>query len=273
MSPAARPTGADPLVTVSITAVGHGGPDDGLACTEEVLQARSGSLANHGHANLPPLTVAGKLGEYVTGAFAALGAVTAWGRASRTGTPEVVDVSMLEALQMTFVTAPTLMARFPGGRPSRSRWVMIPGNEPTGDDRYVGITTVTSQQWQALARVMGRDDMADDRELGTMFGRFVRADEVNPALNTFTTAHTADEIVAACVEARIPATVVGNGAELAKFDHLREREVLVPQPGEKWVRPRAPFRFHGVADRTLRRAGAKPMPRASWAKPARGNGS
>ncbi|MDQ1448057.1 MAG: hypothetical protein QOC79_1028, partial [Actinomycetota bacterium] len=122
--PGRAPAGADPLVTVSITAVGHGGPDDGLVCSEEVLQARSGSLANHGHAHLPPLTVAGNLGEYVTGAFAALGAVTAWWRASRTGSPEVVDVSMLEALQMTFVTAPTLMARFPGGRPSRSRWVM-----------------------------------------------------------------------------------------------------------------------------------------------------
>jgi crotonobetainyl-CoA:carnitine CoA-transferase CaiB-like acyl-CoA transferase len=249
--PGRAPVGSDPLVTVAITAVGHGGPDDGLVCSEEVLQARSGSLANHGHAHLPPLTVAGGLGEYVTGAFAALGAVTAWSRASRTGAAEVVDVSMLEALQMTFVTAPTLMARFPGGRPSRSRWVMIPGNEPTGDGRYVGITTVTSQQWQALARVMGRDDMADDRELGTMFGRFVRADEVNPALNAWTTEHTADEIVAACVEARIPATIVGNGAELAKFDHLRERDVLIPQPDETWVRPRAPFRFHGVADRVL----------------------
>jgi crotonobetainyl-CoA:carnitine CoA-transferase CaiB-like acyl-CoA transferase len=249
--PGRAPAGADPVVTVSITAVGHGGPDDGLVCSEEVLQARSGSLANHGHAHLPPLTVAGSLGEYVTGAFAALGAVTAWRRASRTGTPEVVDVSMLEALQMTFVTAPTLMARFPGGRPSRSRWVMIPGNEPAGDGRYVGITTVTSQQWQALARVMGREDMAEDRELGTMFGRFVRADEVNPALNAFTTVHSAEEIVAACVEARIPATVVGNGAELAKFDHLRERDVLVPQPDEGWIRPRAPFRFHGVPDREL----------------------
>ena len=73
---------------------------------------------------------------------------------------------MLEAIQMTFVTAPTLMARFPGGRPGSFRWVMIPGNEPTGDGRYVGITTVTEQQWKALARVIGRDDMADDAELG-----------------------------------------------------------------------------------------------------------
>lgn len=264
--PGRAPAGAEPLVTVSITAVGHGGPDDGLVSTEEVLQARSGSLANHGHAHLPPLTVAGNLGEYVTGAFAALGAVTAWRRASRTGKSEVVDVSMLEALQMTFVTAPTLMARFPGGRSNRSRWVMIPGNEPTGDGRFVGITTVTTQQWQALARVIGRDDMADDRELGTMFGRFLRADEVNPALNAWTTAHTAEAIVAACVDARIPATVVGNGAELSRFDHLGERNVLVAQPGESWVRPRAPFRFHGVPDRELA-APAEASDAASW--PAR----
>jgi crotonobetainyl-CoA:carnitine CoA-transferase CaiB-like acyl-CoA transferase len=249
--PGRAPGGSPPLVTVSITPVGHGGPDDGLALTDEVLQARSGSLAGHGHADRPPLTVGGRLGEYVTGAYAALGAVTAWRRASRTGVPEVVDVSMLEAVQMTFVTTPTLMARFPGGRMGSFRWVMIPGNEPTRDGRFVGITTVTEQQWKTLAGVIGRDDMADDPELGTMIGRFRRAGEVNDALRTWTGAHTADEVVAACVGARVPATIVGNGAELPQFDHVIERDVLVRQPGEAWIRPRAPFRFHGVADRAL----------------------
>ena len=124
------------------------------------------------------------------------------------------------------------MARFPGGRLGSFRWVMIPGNEPTGDGRYVGITTVTAQQWQALARVIGRDDMADDDELGTMIGRFRRAGEVNDALHAWTGAHTADEVVAACVEARVPATIVGNGAELPRFDHVLARDVLVRQPGE-----------------------------------------
>jgi crotonobetainyl-CoA:carnitine CoA-transferase CaiB-like acyl-CoA transferase len=249
--PGHAPGPARPLVTVSITAVGHGGPDDGVVLTDEVLQARSGSLAGHGHARRPPLTVGGRLGEYVTGAYAAVGAATAWRRASRTGTPEVVDVSMLEAIQLTFVTTPTLMARFPGGRLGSSRWVMIPGNEPTGDGRFVGITTVTEQQWKSLARVIGRDDMAEDAELATMIGRFRRAREVNDALRAFTGAHTAEEVVAACVEARVPATVVGNGAELPRFDHVIAREVLVRQPGEAWIRPRAPFRFHGVADRVL----------------------
>ena len=266
--PGLAPGGSHPLVTVSITPVGHGGPDDGLALTDEVLQARSGSLAGHGHADRPPLTVGGRLGEYVTGAYAALGAVTAWRRASRTGTPEVVDVSMLEAIQMTFITTPTLMARFPGGRMGNMRWVMIPGNEPTRDGRFVGITTVTEQQWKALAGVIGRDDMADDPDLGTMIGRFRRAGEVNDALRTWTGAHTADDVVAACVEARVPATIVGNGAELPQFDHVIARDVLVRQPGEAWIRPRAPFRFHGVADRELVAPGEADRARA-WPARAR----
>ncbi|HEV7524081.1 MAG TPA: CoA transferase, partial [Acidimicrobiia bacterium] len=69
--PGSAPSPSTPLVTVSITALGHGGPDDGLDLPEEVLQARSGSLSAHGHMHLPPLTVGGHLGEYVVGAFAA----------------------------------------------------------------------------------------------------------------------------------------------------------------------------------------------------------
>jgi len=241
-----------PLVTVSVSPLGHGGPDDGLDLTEEVLQGRSGSLAGHGHAHLPPLTVGGHIGEYIAGAAAALGATTAWRRASRTREPETVDASVLEAIQMTYMTVPTIMARFPGGRMMAFRWVMIPGNEPTGDDRYVGITTVTREQWVSLARLMGRDDMAADDELGTMIGRFIRADEVNEALRSWTGSHTAEEIVDACVGARVPAAIVGNGRELPRNEQLAARGVFVRQPGHEWIRPRAPFRFHGLADRELR---------------------
>ncbi len=236
-------------VTVSITALGHGGPDDGISFPEEVLQARSGSLSAHGHMHLPPLTVGGRLGEYIVGTFAALGALTALPRAVRSGVPETVDASLLEAIQLTYVTMPTLMARFPGGRAQSFRWVMIPGNEPAGDGRFVGITTVTVQQWQALANLIGRPDMAADDELGTMIGRFRRAAEVNGAIHAYTNAHSADEIVAACVEARVPAAIVGNGAELPRNEQLAARGVFVRQPGESWIRPRVPFRFHGVPDR------------------------
>ncbi|HEY3096928.1 MAG TPA: CoA transferase [Acidimicrobiia bacterium] len=238
-------------VTVSISSFGRGGPDSELSLPEEVLQARSGSLSNHGHMDKPPLTVGGQLGEYVTGAFAALGAVTAWWRASRTGNAEHVDVSMLEAMQYTLVTVPTIMARFPGGRMMTFRWVMLPGNEPTGDGKFVGITTVTTQQWRSLLRVMARDDLVGDEELTSMLGRFKRAAEVNEAIRSWTMQHTADEVVEKCAEGRVPAAVVGNGQLLPTFVQLTERRAFERQPASNFVRPRAPFRFSALRDRVM----------------------
>jgi crotonobetainyl-CoA:carnitine CoA-transferase CaiB-like acyl-CoA transferase len=252
-----RPANTDALVAVTISPFGYGGPDDALnelGFTEEVLQARSGALAGHGHMTSTPLTVAGRLGEYVAGACAALAAATAHRRASRTNRPETLDVSILEAMQLTMLTMPTLFARFPGGRMAAFRFVMIPGNEPCRDGNFAGITTNTVAQWKALARAMGRDDIAADPELDTMIGRFMHAKDVCGALNAWTGAHTAAEIEDACTEARVPVAVVGNGKLLLEWEHLREREVYVPQPGRAdgaLLRPRAPFRMHGVPARTM----------------------
>ncbi|HEY3831046.1 MAG TPA: CoA transferase [Acidimicrobiia bacterium] len=252
-----RPGNTDALVAVTISPFGYGGPDDALnelGFTEAVLQARSGALAGHGHMTMAPLTVAGELGEYVAGASAALAAATAHRRASLTRRPEALDVSILEGMQLTMLTMPTLFARFPGGRMAAFRFVMIPGNEPCRDGNFAGITTNTVAQWKALARAMGRDDMADP-ELDTMIGRFMHAKDVCGALNAWTGAHTAAEIEQACTDARVPVAVVGNGKLLLEWEHLREREVYVPQPGRDaprgLLRPRAPFRMHGVADRTM----------------------
>jgi crotonobetainyl-CoA:carnitine CoA-transferase CaiB-like acyl-CoA transferase len=237
-------------VTVSLSAFGRGGPDTGLSLPEEILQARSGSLANHGHMDRPPLTVGGRLGEYATGAFAALGAATAWRRYRLTGEHDHVDVSMFEAMHLTLVTTPTLMARFPGGRKHGFRFVMIPGNEPSRDG-FVGITTVTRQQWYAFLRVMGRDDLVADDGIATFIGRFARATEVNGLIHEWTTARSAEEIVELCTAARVPAAVVGNGATLPRVPQLVARRAIVTQPGASFVRPRAPFRFSAVPDREL----------------------
>ena len=149
------------------------------------------------------------------------------------------------------------MAHFPGGRGSTFRFVMIPGNEPTGDGRYVGITTVTAAQWRALLHVMDRDDLADDDDLSTMIGRFMRAARGQPGCcTTGPGAHTAEEIEAACSAARVPVAIVGNGELLPQFEQLRSRDVFVPQPGAGFVRPRAPFRV--PRDRATARSNPAP---------------
>ena len=95
-------------VVVRLTSLGGGGPDSDIELPESVLQARSGSMAGHGHTWLPPLRVGGRLGEWTSGAYAALGAITAWHRRSP-GESEIVDVSMLEAMQLTLLAGQRLV--------------------------------------------------------------------------------------------------------------------------------------------------------------------
>jgi crotonobetainyl-CoA:carnitine CoA-transferase CaiB-like acyl-CoA transferase len=262
--------GTTPPLEVCISALGYGGPDDALNAlplTEPILQARAGGLMGHGQMTLPPLIVAGRIGEYVAGAFGALAAATRLPRAGFGGPHERCDVSTLEAMQLTMLTYPTLYANFPGGAKRAFRFVMIPGNEPCADGEYVGITTNTTAQWKDLLRAAGREDLLDDSELDTMLGRFMRADDVNEALHAWTMANSSGEIEAACERHRVPVAIVGNGRTLLEFAHVRAREVYVPQPGrDDLLRPRAPFRFHSVADRVMAPAPEPAADSVEWSE-------
>ena len=88
-----------------------------------------------------------------------------------------------------------------------------------------------------------------------MIGRFKRAAEVNDVAAAAGRARTtADEIVDACVEARVPATIVGNGAELPQFDHLVDARGV-----------RAASRARRGSGRA-RRSASTACPTASWSR-------
>ncbi len=236
-------------VLVRVTSLGGGGPDSDMDLPEPVLQARSGSMAGHGHAWLPPLRVGGRLGEWTSGAFAALGAITAWHRRSP-GESEIVDVSMLEAMQLTLLAAPTLSATFPGGGKRERGLIMLPSVHPCIDG-WVGISTFSPQQWLALLSVVGRDDLASDVELFMPIARERRRDEVVGFIEAFTSVRSVDDVVAAFVSVRVPAVAVGEPRSLLDLEQATARGLFVQQPNAGFVRPRAPFRFSEYAERPL----------------------
>ncbi|MCU1390191.1 MAG: acyl-CoA transferase, partial [Ilumatobacteraceae bacterium] len=61
---------------VSMSAFGRGGPKSTLAANEFTVQGWSGSISTRGTLDRPPLTAGGATGEWATGIFAALAAVT-----------------------------------------------------------------------------------------------------------------------------------------------------------------------------------------------------
>ena len=152
------------LTVVSLTPFGLTGPRSGQSANDFLLQALSGSLHNHGSWRREPLTVGGGLGEWIAGACGAAGALAARARSHRTGDGELVDVSTLEALAVTLVCYPSVSASLPGGVLRRATVEMVPGIEPCKDG-FVGLTTLTAQQWHDFVAMIDRPDLIDDGRL------------------------------------------------------------------------------------------------------------
>ena len=150
------------LTVVSLTPFGLTGPRNGQSANDFLLQALSGSLHNHGNWRREPLAVGGGLGEWIAGAYGAAGALAARARLHRTGGGELVDVSTLEALAVTLVCYPSVAASAPGGVRRRATVEMVPGIEPCKDG-FVGLTTLTAQQWHDFLAMIDRPDLIGER--------------------------------------------------------------------------------------------------------------
>ena len=173
------------LTVVSLTPFGLTGPRSGESANDFLLQALSGSLHNHGSWRGEPLAVGGGLGEWIAGVYGAAGALAARARLDRTGDGELVDVSTLEALAVTLVCYPSVAASVPGGVRRRSTVEMVPGIEPCKDG-FVGLTTLTAQQWHDFLAMIERPDLLDNAKLDSTRTRVAHEAELRPVIHGWT---------------------------------------------------------------------------------------
>jgi crotonobetainyl-CoA:carnitine CoA-transferase CaiB-like acyl-CoA transferase len=87
-------------IVVTISDFGWTGPWAERPATEFTLQAWSGLTGFRGDPAGPPISIGGDLGEYMGGAFAALGALALRRRVRRGGPGGHLDMSMLEAITL-----------------------------------------------------------------------------------------------------------------------------------------------------------------------------
>jgi len=231
---------------VSISPFGRTGPWADRPATEFTLQAWGGSTALRGTRERPPLAAQGRLGEWLGGGYAAIGALAAVLGARRTGRGQHVDVALLEVVHLSMAPFATVVASFGGVGAAVPRAVEIPSVEPAADG-WVGFCTITNQQWRDFLVLIERGDLVDDPELAHYFTRDERRHEVNAMIHAWTRRHTVAEIIERATLLRIPVAPIGNGATVTDLEQFRQRGVFVPQPGGPLVQPRAPYRLgHGT---------------------------
>jgi crotonobetainyl-CoA:carnitine CoA-transferase CaiB-like acyl-CoA transferase len=248
------------LVAVSISPFGADGPWSDHPATEFTLQAACGSMGSRGTPERPPLPAGGRIGEWLTGSYAAVAALAA--TLDRRG--RHVDVAMLDCMAVTLTTYPSVFASFAGWPEQKGtgRTVEVPSVEPTSDG-YVVFTTNSAQQFQDFVVLIGRPDWLGDAGLARAQVRWGRRREFLEAVHQWTQARSSGSALEEAAAFRIPAGPVLNGATVAEFEQFTARGVFERSASGRFRRPRAPYRIEGVEARPV---GTAPEPGADDGK-------
>ena len=229
------------LVVVRISNFGQHGPFRDRVATSLTMQAVSGWITAR-DPDRPPVQAGARIAEYVAGAYAALGALTAL-RIAPSGRVTEVDVSVLEALLST-LPYPMLMAERMRalGLPSNTRQAPMLGVVRAADG-WVGINCLTGQHWLDVCAMLGLSEFGD-QQFAIMMGGPERA-EFFAAAQPWLSGRTVAEIVELSQALRIPAAPVADGSTALKCPQYLKREFFVDGGGGDWSfqRPRSPFRL------------------------------
>jgi crotonobetainyl-CoA:carnitine CoA-transferase CaiB-like acyl-CoA transferase len=246
------------LVVVTVSPFGLGGPWSGRAATEFTLQAWCGSSGSRGLPEREPVAAGGRLGEWLTGSYAAVATVAAVREARRSGVGAHVDVAMLDCMAVTMVSYPSVYAQLSGwlDESGPARVTEIPSVEPTTDGHVV-VTTNSAQQYHDFLVQIGRADVLETiPELAQHRTRWMRRDEFEAMVHDYTTKRSNEQVLEDAELLRVPCAPVHNGATLPTVDHFVERGVFVPSPSGRFVQPRIPYRVSGYEPRPFAAAPA-----------------
>ncbi|MCP4242594.1 MAG: CoA transferase [bacterium] len=232
------------LVWLSITPWGRGGPWDERPWTEFTVQAQCGSIGVRGLAGGEPFQCGGRITEWLTGTFAAVGALAAVQRAQRSGHGEHVDFSIQEVMTIAGTSYVDLMFQMLGvaAEGPLPQSVETPSIEPTKDG-YVGFCTNSRQQFSDFLLMIGRDDLQEDEELAQVTGRMARFDEWNQIVHAWTREHTTAEAIEQASLLRIPVAPINSGDTVRFHEQLVARGTFREDPTGSFQHPRPPYRL------------------------------
>lgn len=238
------------LAVVSISDFGWTGPWAERAATEFTLQAWSGLTGFRGEPDGPPISIGGDLGEYMSGSFAAFGALAVRRRVRRGGPGEHLDLSVLEAITL-MQSSEWLHTQLLGVGPIM-RSTEVPSIEHAKDG-YVGMTMITGQQWLDFAAMVECPEFAEIPELRFQLGRAKHREWIREQIGPWLRERTVAEIVELGQLFRLPIAALGNGSTIPDMDHLRERGVYVSNPAG-FRQPRPPWLMSSAQPAPIRKA-------------------
>jgi crotonobetainyl-CoA:carnitine CoA-transferase CaiB-like acyl-CoA transferase len=246
------------LVFVRMPAFGLDGPWRDRVGFAQTMEQVSGMAWVTGFADAPPVIPRGPC-DPLAGMHATFALLVALEHRRRTGEGQLVEATMVEAALnataeqvLTWQTHGVLL-----GRDGNRGRVGAPENvyACSGTERWLALSVVTDEHWQALVEAMGRPGWATAPDLATHAGRAGARDRIEHEVERWCATRELESLLDDLVARGVPAAPVVPGRHVDRNPQMRARgffePVAHPITGTHEI-PGLPMRFSAIPDRWYR---------------------
>ena len=222
------------IIMIALSGYGATGPEKGYVSYGPPQVALSGMASLTGYRGGDPAQAGFSYGDPNGGIHGTFSVMCALLHRARTGEGQFIDLSQREACAMLLpegLMDYAMNGTEPPRQGNRDTW-MSPHNcfRCLGEDTWVTIACGTEEEWQALCRVMGHEDMIDDPRFRTMSDRKAHEDTLEQLITTWTTQRDRWEITRSLQAVRVAAFPSMSSKDLVEDAHLNERGFFARLP-------------------------------------------
>jgi formyl-CoA transferase len=225
------------IVFAQIKGFGKGSPFEAYRSFDMIAQATGGVMSITGDPTGRPIKPGPTLGDTGTGLHATIGILAALMQRHRTGLGQHVTVAMQDAM-VNFCRIAYAAQERDGFACNRAGNQVVLGTtapseafqcagEGPNDYCYVYSSRANNNQWEALLRVIGREDLIGDARFSSPQFRADHASDVNGVVAPWMRKHNKHEAMRLLAEAGVPAGAVLDTMEISDEPSMRARGVFV----------------------------------------------
>src|SRR5438093_2262987 len=217
------------LIYCSLSGYGQDGPYRDVKAYDLLIQGEAGIIATTGYPD-KPAKVGLPIIDLASSMYAAVGIVLALYQREKTGTGQVIDISM-------FDSAVAWLGYFPhhywhqGEEPARvgmrHHYVTPYGPDLAGDGVYVNLAVATAQDWEIFCRqVIERSDLLEDPRFKTSEARRKNRGVLEELIEKIFLEHPHEEWLRRLRESRLPHGEIKGIAEVLAHPQVIARQMI-----------------------------------------------
>ena len=224
------------IIMVRISGFGQTGPYSKRPGYGVIAEAASGLRHLTGDPDRPPARVSIALTDYITGLYAALGAMMALNYRERTGRGQCIDAALAEcAFSLLEPHVPAfdklgIVANRTGSGLAGS----APNNlYPTKDGSFIHIQAAQNPVFKRFAQAIGRPELLEDSRFANALARGKHPDDIDAIVTAWTESNEIAHIERVLADADVPAARINTVADIFADQQFKARDMIVETPDDE----------------------------------------